>query len=76
MIFETVKKIISEEFKIPETAIFEDSDIFNDLKFDSLDAVELIISLEEHFGIEMLDAEADNVKTIKEIVDIINSKVS
>lgn len=75
MTFDTVKTIISSKFKIPETAIFEDSNIFNDLKFDSLDAVELIIEIEEHFQIDMLDNEAENVKTIKEIVDIINSKL-
>lgn len=75
MTFDTVKTIISSKFKIPETAIFEDSNIFNDLKFDSLDAVELIIEIEEHYQIDMLDNEAENVKTIKEIVDIINSKI-
>lgn len=75
MTFDTVKTIISSKFKIPETAIFEDSNIFNDLKFDSLDAVELIIEIEEHYKIDMLDNEAENVKTIKEIVDIINSKL-
>lgn len=75
MTFDTVKTIISSKFKIPETAIFEDSNIFNDLKFDSLDAVELIIEIEEHYQIDMLDNEAENVKTIKEIVDIINSKL-
>jgi acyl carrier protein len=75
MTFEIVKNIITTQFKIPPTAIFEDSNIFNDLKFDSLDAVELIISLEEHFQIELLDNEADNIKTLKEIVDIINSKI-
>ena len=75
MTLEIIKSIISDQFKIPSSAIFEDTDIFNDLKFDSLDAVELIIAIEEHFQIDMLDNEADNVKTLKEIVDIVNSKI-
>lgn len=75
MTFETVKKIIAAQFKIPESAILEDSHIFNDLKFDSLDAVELIIALEEHYNIELLDREADNIQTIKEVINLINSKI-
>ena len=75
MTFDTVKTIISSKFNIPETAIFEHSNIINYLKFDSLAALELIIEIEEHYQIDMLDNEAENVKTIKEIVDIINSKI-
>lgn len=75
MTFNTVKQIIATQFKIPETAIYEDSHIFNDLKFDSLDAVELIIAIEEHYHIDMLDNEAENIKTVKEIVDLVNSKI-
>lgn len=75
MTLDTLKKIISVKFKIAETEIHENSHIFNDLKFDSLDAVELIIELEEHYNIELLDKEAENIQTIKEIITLINSKL-
>ncbi len=76
MIFDTIKPIIAKQFKIPESAIFEDTNIYNDLKFDSLDAVELIIAIEEHFEIELLDSEADGVTTVKDIIDLVSKKMA
>lgn len=75
MVFETIKQLIAGQFKVPESAIFEDSDIVNDLKFDSLDAVELLIAIEEHFGIELLDKEAEDIKKISDIIALVNKKL-
>jgi acyl carrier protein len=76
MIFEAIKPIIANQFKIPESAIFEDTNIYNDLKFDSLDAVELIIAIEEHFNLELLDSEADGITTVKDIIDLVAKKMA
>lgn len=74
MIIDELKKIISEQYKIPESAINEDTHLFNDLKFDSLDSVELIITIEEKYDLELLDADAENVTTIADLIELINKK--
>jgi len=76
MIFEKIKPIIANQFKIPESTIFEDTNIYKDLKFDSLDAVELIIAIEEHFNLELLDSEADGITTVKDIIELITKKMA
>lgn len=74
MIFNELRTLIAKQFKIPETAINEDTHIYNDLKFDSLDAVELIITIEETYNLELLDADAENVTTITDLIELINTK--
>ena len=74
MTIDVIKSLIAAQFKIPESSIREDTNIYNDLKFDSLDAVELIIAIEEHFNLELLDSEADNVSTVGDIVNLVAKK--
>ena len=76
MILVAIKSIISAQFGVPESAIQEHTHVYNDLKFDSLDAVELIIAIEEHFNLELLDSEADGVSTIHDIVNLVAKKMS
>ena len=53
MVFEKVKKILSEQLEIEEDKITIDSDLVEDLKADSLDIVELIMDLEQEFDLEI-----------------------
>ena len=73
-LFEQVEQAIKQQFKIKDKVLTLDTHLFNDLNFDSLDAVELIIELEEKFNIELLDKEAEDVRTIRDIVTLIESK--
>jgi acyl carrier protein len=73
-LFNEVEQVIRQQFKIKDQVLTPESNLFNDLKFDSLDAVELIIELEEKFSIELLDKEAEDVKTIQDILTLIESK--
>lgn len=74
--FDKVLETITEQFKVNNKSgvITPTTDLFKDLSFDSLDAVELIIELEDKFKIELLDKEAESVKTVQDIVDLIDSK--
>lgn len=72
-IFEKVKSIICEEISIDEEKIQENSSLKDDLGADSLDAVEIIMQLEDAFGIQISDEAAVNMTTIKDIVDYIAS---
>lgn len=52
------------------------ADLFKDLGFDSLDAVELTLGIEERFGVEIPDSELEEIQTISEVVDLIEQKLS
>lgn len=54
----------------------EDQDLRKDIGFDSLDCVEFLLKIEKEFGISIPDEEAEPVKTVKEVIDIVASKVS
>ncbi|MFA9397072.1 MAG: acyl carrier protein [Clostridiaceae bacterium] len=71
MIFEKVRKIIAEELSIDEGEIKLETS-FEELGVDSLDLFQVIMSIEEEFNIEVLNAE--NMKTVKDAVKYIESK--
>ena len=74
-IFEKIKNIIVEQLQVSETAITEDASFIDDLGADSLDLVELIMALEEEFGIEIPDADAEKVVTVGDVVNYIKENV-
>lgn len=71
MVFEKVKKIIVDTLSCDEDQVTLDANLKDDLDADSLDAVELIMTAEDEFGIEIPDEDAMNIKTVKDIVDYI-----
>jgi len=75
MVFEKIKSIIADELGIEEETIEIDSNLAEDLGADSLDAVELIMAIEEEFDIEIDDSAATKIKTVKDIVDYLESVV-
>lgn len=74
MTIDKVKKLISTQLNVAESKITEESRLVEDLGADSLDTVELLMAFEEEFGISIPDEEAMNMKTIKDIVNLIDSK--
>lgn len=68
MVLEKVKSLISEQLGISESDIDEESSLVNDLGADSLDIVQMLISLEKEFGIVFGD---DDIKTIKTVGDAV-----
>jgi acyl carrier protein len=73
MIFDKVKEIIAEELGIEEEEINMDSDLSEDLGADSLDAIELIMAIEEEFDIEIADSEATKIKSVSDIVNYLEA---
>lgn len=69
---ERVKKIIVEQLGVKEDEVVEEASFVDDLGADSLDTVELVMALEEEFGVEIPDEEAEKIKTVKEAVDYVN----
>ena len=68
MVFEKVRKIICDQLDVAEDDVTMESSITEDLGADSLDVVDLIMSLEEEFDAEIPDEEAENIKTVGDIV--------
>lgn len=71
MVLEKVKAILSEQFDVEEDTITPDSNIADDLGADSLDVVDLLMSIEDEFEIEIPDEEVENLKTVGELVKYI-----
>lgn len=74
MTFEKVKKMLAEQLNIDEEKIKLESDIINDLKADSLDVFQMLMSLEEEFNISVPDEKAQELKKISDIVNFIDSQ--
>src|ERR1700722_15983491 len=69
-----VKKIVVEQLGVKEEDISNDSSFVDDLGADSLDTVELVMALEEEFGIEIQDEEAEKITTIQQAIDFIEKQ--
>ena len=71
MVFEKVREILVDQLDVDEDAVTMEASIQNDLGADSLDIVDLVMSLEEEFDCEIPDEEIENIKTVGDIVKYI-----
>ncbi|NLM19511.1 MAG: acyl carrier protein [Clostridiaceae bacterium] len=70
-IFEQVKQLLVDQLGVDEDSISMDSDFIDDLNADSLDIVDLIITLESEYDISIPDEDAQRLKTVGDAVDFI-----
>ncbi len=68
-----VKEVIIDKLGVEEDKIVSEASFVDDLGADSLDTVELIMQLEEEFGIEIPDEDAEKMTTVKSVVDFIEA---
>ncbi len=73
MVYEKIRNMISIQFNIDEEKITMETDFRKDLGADSIDLVELIMSLEEEFDLEVEDEEVENINTVEDAVEYINN---
>ncbi len=73
---ERVKKIVVEQLGVNENEVSLGSSFVDDLGADSLDTVELVMALEEEFGTEIPDEQAEKITTVQHAVDYINSRTN
>ena len=74
MVFEKVKAILSEQFDVEEDSITTETTLADDLGADSLDVVDLLMSIEDEFEVEVPDSEVENIKTVGDLVKYIEDK--
>ena len=70
-----VKKIIAEQLSVAEAEVTNEKAFVADLGADSLDTVELVMALEDEFGIEIPDEEAEKITSIQQAIDYIKAHV-
>lgn len=73
-IAEKVKETIAKQLNKPVADLTEDKEIVKDLGADSLDVVEMLMNLEEEYGITVPEEDAVNIKTVGDIIAVIESK--
>ena len=73
MVFEKIRAILCEQLDIEEDQVTMDSNIAEDPGADSLDVVDLIMSIEDEFGLEVPDDQVENIKTVGDVVNYIEN---
>ncbi len=75
-IFEKIKAILVKEFEVDKDTITMESNLFKDLDFDSLDAIDLVVTLDKELGVELKTEEMNSIITIKDVCDFVKSKIT
>jgi acyl carrier protein len=72
-VFERVKEVLSERLSVEEADITEEANFQEDLDADSLDLVEMIMELEDQFGIKIPDEDAQKIQTVGQAIDYVTA---
>ena len=75
-IFQKVKDLVGKQLSVDEKEITREASFVEDLGADSLDTVELIMSFEEEFDIEIPDEDAEKIKTVEDVIKYIGEHVA
>ena len=73
---EKIKEIIAEQLGVKKEEVIDEAKFIDDLGADSLDTVELVMALEEEFGVEIPDEDAEKMMTVGEAIKYIEQKAS
>jgi acyl carrier protein len=74
-VIDKISKIVSNQLRAETDTVDEDADIFEDLGADSLDVVEILMAVEESFGITIPEEDVAEIRTVREFADYIESRL-
>ncbi len=75
-ILEKVKAVVADKLGVEPEKVVPEASFIDDLGADSLDIVELVMGLEDEFGLEISDEEAENIRTVGDAIKFIQEKVA
>ena len=75
MVFEKIKAILAEQLDVDEDSITADSLIVEDLGADSLDAIDIVMSVEDEFGIEVPDEIVEKMESVNDIITFVENNI-
>lgn len=75
MVFEKIKAILAEQLDVDEDSITADSLIVEDLGADSLDAIDIVMSVEDEFGIEAPDEIVEKMESVNDIITFVENNI-
>jgi acyl carrier protein len=73
--FERIRELLAEQLDIDEEKITMDSDILEDFEADSLDVVDMVMTLEDEFGVEIPDEDIENFHTVGDVVRFVDDNI-
>jgi acyl carrier protein len=75
-VYNKVKTVLMDEFEVQEDDISMESNLFTDLELDSLDAIDLMVTLDKELGIEIKTEEMQDLRTIEDVCTFVLSSIS
>ena len=75
MVFEKIRDIIIDQLGVDESLVTMETNLMKDLEADSLDAVEIIMGIEEEFDIEIPDEEAEKIQLVGDLVKFVEEQI-
>ena len=74
MLLDKVKQLVVDQIGVSADELDMDTNLMNDLEADSLDAVEIIMAVEEEFDLEIPDADAEKFRTVRDMVEYVEAR--
>ena len=75
MVFEKIQEMLAEQLEVDKSELTMDTNMAKDLEADSLDVVELLMAIEDEFGVEIPEEEIENIKTIGDLTEYIQNNM-
>lgn len=75
-VYTKIKSVLMDEFEVEEDAISMQANLFTDLELDSLDAIDLMVTLDKELGIEIKTEEMQDLRTIEDVSNFVLSSIS
>jgi len=75
-IIDRMREVLVEEFEVEADEVVPEANFFKDLDLDSLDAIDLVINMDKLLGVKLKGQDAQNIKTVQDFVELIQSKLN